>query len=231
LTDDPDTGPAEGVRTADPILVGLVSAAADGDELAWAELVRRYTPLVLSVIRAHRLNRTDAADVNQTVWLRLVEHLGRVREPAALASWLATTTRRECYRLLRLGRRTQPFDPYDDAVEGSIGVFLLADATSPDENLLRAERQQALRDGFGQLPPRCRELLSLLVADPPTSYREIAERLGMPIGSIGPSQARCLRKLRNSPALAPLVGEPPDPQGSGAQRSGGEHDGAVAANR
>jgi DNA-directed RNA polymerase specialized sigma24 family protein len=98
LTDNPDDGPAAGVRTTDPALVGLVSAAASGDELAWAELVRRYTPLVLSVIRVHRLNRTDAADVNQTVWLRLVEHLGRVREPAALASWLATTTRRECYR-------------------------------------------------------------------------------------------------------------------------------------
>ncbi|WP_230394347.1 RNA polymerase sigma factor [Plantactinospora alkalitolerans] len=226
MTDNPGDGPAEGVRTADPTLVGLVSAAAGGDELAWAELVRRYTPLVLSVIRAHRLDRTDAADVNQTVWLRLVEHLGRVREPAALASWLATTTRRECYRLLRVGRRTQPFDPYDDAVEGTVGVFLLADSTAPDENLLRTERQQALRDGFGQLPARCRELLSLLVADPPSSYREIAARLGMPIGSIGPSQARCLHKLRNCPALAPFVGEP-----SGAQGSGGEHDGAMAAGR
>jgi RNA polymerase sigma factor (sigma-70 family) len=226
LTDNPGDGPAEGVRTADPTLVGLVSAAASGDELAWAELVRRYTPLVLSVIRAHRLNRTDAADVNQTVWLRLVEHLGRVREPAALASWLATTTRRECYRLLRVGRRTQPFDPYDDAVEGPFGVFLLADSAAPDENLLRTERQQALRDGLGQLPARCRELLSLLVADPPSSYREIAARLGMPIGSIGPSQARCLHKLRNCPALAPFVGEPP-----GAQGSGGEHDGAMAAGR
>ncbi|MFC6021783.1 RNA polymerase sigma factor [Plantactinospora solaniradicis] len=226
MTDNPDDGPAEGVRTADPTLVGLVSAAANGDELAWAELVRRYTPLVLSVIRAHRLNRTDAADVNQTVWLRLVEHLGRVREPAALASWLTTTTRRECYRLLRVGRRIQPFDPYDDAAPGPIGVFLLADSTAPDEDLLRTERQQALRDALGQLPARCRDLLSLLVADPPSSYRQIAERLGMPIGSIGPSQARCLRKLRNCPALAPFVGEPP-----GAHGSGGEHDGAVAAGR
>ncbi|GIG92738.1 RNA polymerase sigma factor [Plantactinospora endophytica] len=222
----PEVGAAPDVPAADEILAGLVSAAANGDEPAWAELVRRYAPLVLSVIRAHRLNRTDAADVNQTVWLRLVEHLGRVREPAALATWLATTTRRECYRLVRIGRRTQPFDPLDDAVEATIGALLPQDPSAPDENLLRAERRQALRDGFGQLPARCRELLSLLVSDPPASYREIAERLGMPIGSIGPSQARCLRKLRNSPALAAFVGASPDAEGSG-----GDRDGAVAAGR
>ncbi|GAA3773065.1 hypothetical protein GCM10022225_70710 [Plantactinospora mayteni] len=221
----PEAGSAPEVQATAEVLAGLVSAAADGDEFAWAELVRRYTPLVLSVIRSHRLNRTDAADVHQTVWLRLVEHLGRVREPAALATWLATTTRRECYRLVRVGRRTQPFDPLDD-VEASIGALLPPDLTAPDENLLRAERRQALRDGFGQLPARCRELLSLLVADPPTSYREIAERLGMPIGSIGPSQARCLRKLRNSPALAAFVGASSDAEGSG-----GDRDGAVAAGR
>jgi RNA polymerase sigma factor (sigma-70 family) len=205
----------------------LVAAATRGDEHAWAELVRRYTPLVLAVIRAHRLDRVDAADVNQTVWLRLVEHLGRVREPAALAAWLMTTTRRECYRLLRAGRRTRPFDPHDEAVETRPGLFLSADVAAPDEDLLRAERRQALRSGFAQLPTRCRELLSLLVADPPLSYREIAERLGMPIGSIGPSQARCLRKLRESPALAPFV----RPDHRAVDGSGGDRDGAVAANR
>ncbi|WP_422773745.1 RNA polymerase sigma factor [Plantactinospora sp. WMMC1484] len=227
---EPPARPDAGAAPADPgtegVLADLVSAATDGDEFAWTELVRRYTPLVLSVIRAHRLDRTDAADVNQTVWLRLVEHLGRVREPAALATWLATTTRRECYRLVRVGRRTQPFDPLDHAVGATIGALLPPDFTSPDENLLRAERRQALRDGFDQLPARCRELLSLLVADPPTSYREIAERLGMPIGSIGPSQARCLRKLRDSPALAAFVGA-----SSEADGSGGDRDGAVATRR
>jgi RNA polymerase sigma factor (sigma-70 family) len=182
----------------------LVCAAAGGDERAWVELVRRYTPLVLSVIRSYGLDRADAADVNQTVWLRLVEHLDRLRErePAALAAWLATTARRECYRLLRVGRRTQPFDPYDDSPGARGGVPQLVDFSSPDEDLLRAERRQALRDGFGQLPPRCRDLLALLAADPPASYQEIGERLGMPVGSVGPTQARCLRKLRDCPALA-----------------------------
>lgn len=197
----------------------LIRAASAGDERAWTELVHRYTPLVYAVIRSYRLDRTDAADVNQTVWLRLVEQLGRLREPNALGAWLTTTTRRECYRVVRIGRRSQPFDPYDDG-----GHPLLADPTSPDEDLLRAERHQALRAAFAELPPRCRKLLALLVTDPPASYRQVGERLGMPIGSVGPTQARCLRKLRSRPALAAFVATGPD-----AEPNGGERDAAVAA--
>ncbi|MEU2614276.1 sigma-70 family RNA polymerase sigma factor [Micromonospora sp. NPDC007271] len=214
-----------GGTETDRSATSLVTAAAGGDESAWAELVRRYTPLVYSVIRSYDLSRADAADVNQTVWLRLVEHLGRVRDPQALAAWLSTTTRRECQRLSRLGRRTQPFDPYDDALGAYHDLARAADAAAPDEELLRAERRQALREGFAQLPPRCQELLSLLTADPPASYREIAERLGVPIGSIGPTQARCLRRLRECPALAPFLRAP------ATGPTGGERDGTVAAGR
>lgn len=203
----------------------LVTAAASGDELAWAQLVRRYTPLVLSVIRSYDLNRADTADVNQTVWLRLVENLTRLRDPSALASWLATTTRRECFRALRAGRRTQPFDPYDDSVGSPVDASLLMDTATPDENVLRAERYQALRDGFAQLSPRCQQLLSLLVGEPPASYRQIGEQMGMPIGSIGPTQARCLQKLRECPALARYA-ERPEMEGGG-----GDRDGVVAAGR
>ncbi|MEU6024116.1 sigma-70 family RNA polymerase sigma factor [Micromonospora sp. NPDC047134] len=202
----------------------LVAAAANGDESGWVELVRRYTPLVYSVIRVHDLTAADAADVNQTVWLRLVERLDQVREPEALASWLAVTTRRECYRISRLGRRTQPFDPSDGAFQGCHRSG--AEAATPDEDLLRAERHQALREGFAELPPRCQVLLSLLTADPPLSYRQIAERLGTPVGSIGPTQARCLRRLRESGALAAYL------EGHrSAASTGGERDGAVAAGR
>ncbi|WP_327038244.1 sigma-70 family RNA polymerase sigma factor [Micromonospora maris] len=202
----------------------LVVAAAGGDESAWAELVRRYTPLVYSVIRSHDLAGADAADVNQTVWLRLVEQLGRLRDPEALAAWLAVTTRRECYRMSRLGRRTRPVDPSDDALEAHHGNW--ANVAAPDEDLLRAERRQALRESFAQLPPRCQELLALLTADPPLSYRQIADRLGVPVGSIGPTQARCLRRLRDCPALAPYL--VPD---RSASSKAGERDGAVAAGR
>lgn len=199
----------------------LVAAAAGGDESAWTELVRRYTPLVYAVIRGHDLGGADAADVNQTVWLRLVEHLDQVRKPEALAGWLAVTTRRECYRMSRLGRRTQPVDPSGGTLDAYHG-------TSPaaDEDLLRAERRRALREGFAQLPPRCQQVLSMLTADPPLSYREAAERLGVPVGSIGPTQARCLRRLRACAALAPYVGPHP-----GGGTKGGERDGAVAAGR
>ncbi|RIV41603.1 sigma-70 family RNA polymerase sigma factor [Micromonospora radicis] len=199
----------------------LVAAAARGDESAWVELVRRYTPLVYSVIRGHDLAGADAADVNQTVWLRLVEHLDQVRKPEALAAWLAVTTRRECYRMSRLGRRTEPVDPADGAFDGYPGS-----SAAPDEDLLRAERRQALREGFAQLPPRCQELLALLTADPPLSYREAAERLGVPVGSIGPTQGRCLRRLRDYPALASYLGPGPS-----SATTGGDRDGAVAAGR
>lgn len=209
----------------EPATEALVAAAASGEDRAWDELVRRYTPLVLSVIRSYGMSRADAADVNQTVWLRLVEHLGRLREPMALAGWLATTTRRECYRLLRAGRRTQPFDPYDDSVGAHFDASMLVDTASPDEQLLRAERYQALREGFGQLSARCQRLLSLLVGEPPASYRQIGEEMGMPVGSIGPTQARCLQKLRECPALAAYVGRGPNTEG------GGDRDGVVAAGR
>ena len=98
-------------------------------------------------------------------------------------------------------------------------------APAPDEELLRAERRQALREGFAQLPPRCQALLALLTADPPMSYREVAERLGVPVGSIGPTQARCLRRLRECPAIAEFLGA------SASGTNGGERDGAVAAGR
>lgn len=221
----PDLVSAAGGGSSSGAVPDLVSAAATGDETAWAGLVRRYAPLVATVIRNHRLDPADAADVNQTVWLRLVEHLGRLRESHALPAWLVTTTRRECLRMLRLGRRTQPFDPYDESGEAQVGAVLLVDPSTPDEEMLRAERSQALRDAFAELPVRCRELLTLLVADPPASYREIGEQLGMPIGSVGPTQARCLAKLRSCPALAPYTGLAANGALPG---NGGERDAAVA---
>jgi len=202
----------------------LIAAAAAGDQGAWDELVTRYAPLVHAVIRSSGLNRADWPDAHQTVWLRLVEHLGQLREPAALGGWLVTTARHECYRLIRLARRTLPFDPYDESETAHVAASLLVDPATPDERLLRLERRQALRDGFAQLPSRCQELLAMLSRDPPASYREISERLGMPIGSVGPTQARCLRKLEHCPALTAFLA-------AGTAPKGGEHDGVVAAGR
>ena len=175
----------------------LVAAAVRGDQGAWNALVQMYLPLVMSVIRRYRLRDKDAEDVSQTVWLRLVEHLEDIREPRALPMWIITTTKHEALHLLKTGRRTTPVDPL-----GPSELEEEADTVDLDDDLLRAERQQVLREGLAALPAQSRELLVLLVTDPPLSYAEIGRRLNMPVGSIGPTRARCLVKLRET---APIV--------------------------
>jgi RNA polymerase sigma factor (sigma-70 family) len=155
--------------------------------------VERYAPLVGSVIVKHRLYGADAEDVAQTVWLRLVEHLRDLREPRALPMWLITISRNECLRVLKASRRLQPVDPTRDTEAlhdpGTV-------AAGPDQGLLDGERHQRLLAAFAELSDRHRELLLLLTADPPIPYTEISRRLGVPVGSIGPTRARALRRLR-----------------------------------
>jgi RNA polymerase sigma factor (sigma-70 family) len=180
----------------------LVKASIDRDEEAWNELVRRFAGLVAYVIRLYRLGAADAQDVSQLVWLRLVEHLGQIREPSALPGWLATTTRHECERYLRINGRSVAVDPQtlreDDRAE----------AWNVDDLLLAAERRQVLLDGLAQLAPQHRELLLLLAADPPYAYAEISRILGIPIGSIGPTRSRVLGKLRDTDAIRAYLGVP-----------------------
>nr|WP_208383624.1 sigma-70 family RNA polymerase sigma factor [Modestobacter marinus] len=172
-------------------------------------MVDRYLPLVRSVTRAYRLPDRDAEDVGQTVWLRLVEHLASIREPRALPKWIMTTAKHESLRVIGSTRRAVALDPLPEPHDAGERVDV-------DAELLRAERQQALRDGLAELPAAQRELLLLLVADPPVSYREISERLGMPVGSIGPTRARCLARLRATGALrAFLQDDPADHPGGG----------------
>ena len=197
----------------DPSVVALVRRARDGDKRAWDEIVERYAPLVWSICRRHQLSAHDAADVGQTVWLRLVEQLEAVRNPAALAGWLATTTRRECLKVLYAGRDRQLLE--DPAVAERMAD---ADAGTIDQELLAAERGVAVRDAFARLPQRCQRLLSLLMEDPPLPYVEISARLGMPVGGIGPNRARCLERLRRSPMLAVLIGPQPQRAAGGGER-------------
>ncbi|WP_432936400.1 RNA polymerase sigma factor [Kribbella sp. CA-253562] len=184
----------------DPAVIRMVTGARDGDRGAWDELVERYAPLVWSISRRFGLAAADVDDVGQSVWLLLVEHLPGLREPAALPGWIATTTRHECLRLLRAGKRSEPADPAE--LPGATPY----DVVPVDEELLRHERHDAVRTAFGQLSPRCRSLLAMLVQDPPAGYREISQKLHMPVGSIGPNRARCLDRLRQAPALAALIG-------------------------
>ncbi len=173
----------------------LVFRARDGDGDAWDALVERFLPMVTGIIGGFRLSRADADDVNQTVWLRLVEHLGSLREPRALPGWLATTARREAIRLIGVRGRTLPFDPQWSALDAPV------DDHEIDENILAQERKHALREAMLEIPAPRRELLTLLFEDPPLAYEEISRRLGIPVGSIGPTRARALAQLRDSSAL------------------------------
>jgi RNA polymerase sigma factor (sigma-70 family) len=176
----------------------LIAAALDGDQGAWNDLVGRYTAFVYSVVMRHRIFGADADDVSQIVWLRLVEHLGDLRDPQALPKWLAVTTRNECLRLINANRRVRPFDPLTEDPDKTV------DHRGPDEALLLAEQREVLLTAIAELPDRQRALLLLLVEEPKIPYAEISRRLGMPFGSIGPIRGRAMEKLRASPSVAAL---------------------------
>jgi RNA polymerase sigma factor (sigma-70 family) len=178
----------------------LVARARNGDEQAWDALVERYSPLIWAICRRYLLGGADAEDVGQAVWLRLVDRLEAIRDPAALAGWLATTTQRECGRVLRAARKPQ-------APRQGLNAENIPDeytGIAEDEPLI-AERHAALREAFTHLPPCCQQLITMLIEDPPKPYAEISAELGIPVGSIGPNRGRCLDKLRRHPAIAALI--------------------------
>jgi RNA polymerase sigma factor (sigma-70 family) len=177
----------------------LVAAALRGDPTSWNRLVDRYTPLLLSVVRRHRLQGDDAEDVVQTVWLRLVEKLGSIREPEALPGWILTTARNECLHLIKAGKVVSPTDLEDRGWPDGAGPAAI------DRELLEEERHEALLMALAALPEQQRELLLLLIEDPPLSYEEIGNRLGVPVGSIGPTRARALAKVRAYGAVRALL--------------------------
>jgi RNA polymerase sigma factor (sigma-70 family) len=167
----------------------LVSAAAAGDGSAWDGLVREFSGLVRSIARAHRLSDADAGDAAQATWLLLFEHLDRIKEPARIGAWLATTARRECLRVLRGAQRHMVLDDEWGYPEST-------DAPA-DSALLAAERDLALRRCFGRLRTADQQLLTLLIADEQPAYSEISATLAIPVGSIGPTRARALDRLRD----------------------------------
>jgi RNA polymerase sigma factor (sigma-70 family) len=166
----------------------LLAAAAAGDQGAWDALVQRHTGLLWSIARSYRLGNADAADVVQTTWLRLVEHMDKIADPERIAGWLATTARRECIHLMRrTDRRAESSAELPD---------LQDDGPAPDEALLRDERDAELWRALARLDELCQRLLRVLMADPPPAYADVAAALGMKVGSIGPTRGRCLDKLR-----------------------------------
>ena len=160
--------------------------AAAGDETAWRDIVAQYQRLVYATIRSFRIPADDAQDIFQEAFLRLHRHSQRLRDPRALTRWIIVTTRHLCLDHLARERRTP-------------GATWVADpdAVDPgDASILRLERAQRLRESLAGLDPRCRELLQLLFFEQERpDYQAASARLGMPVGSIGPTRARCLEHL------------------------------------
>ncbi|MDH2427355.1 sigma-70 family RNA polymerase sigma factor [Sphaerisporangium sp. TRM90804] len=171
-------------------------AAAGGDAAAWKALVEGLSPLVWSVVRAYGLSDADGREVFQTTWFRLLQNLTRVREPGKVGSWLASTARHECLKIIQAARRVSP--------SGDPEVFeRVPDPWTPEEALLsseeedaRAERLRVMWAAFEELSEACRRLLRVLMASPRPQYAEVSAALGIPVGGIGPTRQRCLRRLR-----------------------------------
>lgn len=177
----------------------LVKRCRAGSEAAWAVLVRRFQRLVYTVPRRAGLSEAQAADVFQTVFSRLFEHLDRIEDPARVQAWLVTSAKRESLRLLEQARRVVDLAPVggDGDEAGDPFDHLPGDAPLPESLLSELQQQERLRRAVARLDERSRRLVELLfLQDEPLPYGEVAARLGMPEGSIGPTRARCLAKLR-----------------------------------
>jgi len=166
----------------------------DGDSDGLEDLVRLLSPVLWQVVRATGLDRERAEDVVQTTWIALVDHADAITSPQAISAWLCTSARREAWRAGRQASRERP-------VEDQVLAYGLPDHESPEEQVILEDEAEALRRALGQLPERCQKLLRIVAAGPRPNYNDVAETLGMPVGSIGPTRGRCLEKLRHELTL------------------------------
>jgi RNA polymerase sigma factor (sigma-70 family) len=168
----------------------VLGAAVAGNTAAWSEIVHRYKGTVRAAVGAYRLEPADAADAMQNTWLRLFERAATIRDPERLGGWLRTTARRECLAFVRL-RRAEP-------LLGELDVDQPSPEPSPEASAVDAEMQRRLQSATGMLATRPRALVDALFYLDIDSYRDIADRMGIPIGSIGPTRLRALRTMRRS---------------------------------
>jgi len=181
----------------------LLKAAHGGDALAWTEIVDRFERVVWATTYGFNFDEATRSDVFQLTWLRLLDNLDRIRNPERLAGWLATTARRECLTIVRQRNRTQLIAENEDQPANSDPL---------DQRLLDDELGRALASAFDALDVRCRELLRLVLCEPPLGYAEVSEMLAIPIGSIGPTRRRCLDRLRAHPAMVQMRDEARGPE-------------------
>ncbi len=192
-----DTARIRRREAADAGTLERVLQAVDVPADARASLIEHLTRSIRGVARMHRLRPHDVDDVVQTTWLRLLEHHDRIRDPAALRAWLHTTARRESLRLLREGARVEPVE--DDRLDARDV------APTAHERVEDRERATALLGAIRALPDRQRQLMGALLSDEELSYTDLSRTLRMPIGSIGPTRARCLQRLREDPRLSGMA--------------------------
>jgi RNA polymerase sigma factor (sigma-70 family) len=167
----------------------LFEAFRDGDETQMGELIALLTPILWHTVRAQRLERESAEDVLQTAWLALVRSADTIADPRAVLQWLIVSVRREAWRVTRRADRVRPADfDADDLVTSEDEI--------PEQIMLRADRRGRLWEHVQRLPEKCRELLRVIAFADRPDYASIAQALGMPVGSIGPTRGRCLAKLR-----------------------------------
>ncbi len=181
----------------------LVARCRRGDEAAWRTLVMRYQRLVYAIVRRFGDDEHAAADVFQTVFSRLMQHLPKLADPSRLQAWIVTTAKREALLQRKRAQRTVSMHRTPDPGDGEAGGWAddwepADDAASPEESLDELQQLHTVRQALEQMDERCRTLLGLLFRDEDerVPYDEVARRLGLPVGSIGPTRARCLGKLR-----------------------------------
>lgn len=175
-------------RLAGPTVGRLLAAAAAGDQEAWSVLFERFDPAIRAAVGRYRLDHETAADVAQTVWLRVFENADRIREPERLGGWIAATARHESLRCLKRLQRNTPNGEVDEKPDLT--------SPSPDERAIDDETLRDALKAFDSLPEDSQSLLRLLIASPPLPYTTIAAEVGRPVGSIGPTRRRCLQALR-----------------------------------
>jgi RNA polymerase sigma factor (sigma-70 family) len=175
----------------------LVAQCLDGSQAAWVALITRYQRLIYSIPLRARLSADDAADIFQSVCLKLYEKLSTLRDHDRISSWLITTTNRECWRVSARNRRDSPPSGFEGEDEGERIDEIPSAAMPIDEQREALERQQIVRETVESLPERCRDLLRMLFYQKDElSYADVAQRMRIPVPSVGPTRARCLEKLK-----------------------------------
>ena len=191
---------SDGETTHAAYVLALVVAARDGDQRSFELLVAEFSSLVWSIAWSIGLDRHRGEDAIQATWLRLLQNLGSLRDPERIAGWIATTARRECLAVKRAAERTSPTDRIDPRPTSRSA----SPSTDPASSLMSHETSDVVRRALQRLDGRCQALLQMLMAEPPIPYSQIGATLALPVGSIGPTRARCLDRLKRDPLIAGL---------------------------